>query len=273
MKRLRSVISGFRSHARQAKGVAGKLRVSEVTLKGQRTIHPSGGAKAAIGVPMKELGGRRLYVRPGTTDLQSASDFYWLGVHLPSDIAAGGGVNQICELGCNIGAALTALAVRYPEASLLGVEPDADNAAIARRNTAPFGERCVIVEAGIWDVEAELVVDTSNPNGEHGFTVRPRLDSDPPDRPSVEALDIDSLLDRYMPDGEIDHMIVNIEGTQPRVFAAGGLWTKRVRAMKIETHPEFGYPVDDCIEQLQALGYEAHPDPVAPGRWVTATRV
>lgn len=215
------------------------------------------GEGAPIAVPMKELGGRALYIRPATSDLQNATEFYTYGLHLPVPEADIENPRQIVELGCNIGVALTALAARFPNATVLGVEPDPTNVALARRNTAQFGDRCIVVESAIWDSPTKLVVDRSSAKGSYAVSVRPQEDSDPPDLPVTEALDVDSLLATHMPNGKIDHMVINIEGTEPRVFARGGDWPSRVRSLMVESHPEFGYPTADCISQLEQLGFRA----------------
>ena len=72
----------------------------------------------------------------------------------------------------------------------------------------------------------------------------------------------------------IDYLHVTIEGTEPRVFAAGGDWRSRVRSLRVELHPYFGYGAAECIAQLEALGYRAWlaPAPAPAGKWVFAVK-
>jgi FkbM family methyltransferase len=222
---------------------------------------------------MKALDGRWLWVRPGTSDLRNAGYYYEGGLFLPPPELAGDQLRCIVELGSNMGAALTALAVRYPEATLLGVESDPGNAELAARNVAPFGDRCKVVEAGIWDTEADLVVDRDTRYGEHGFTVRPRTEGDPAELAGIRALSVDSVLSEHVPGGEeVDYAHMTIEGTEPRVLAAGGDWPERVRSLRVEAHPEIDYPASACVSDLEALGYRAWPDPELPEKWVFAVR-
>ena len=51
-----------------------------------------------------------------------------------------------------------------------------------------------------------------------------------------------------------------------------GEWPARVRALRVEIHPYFGYRADDCIGQLRALGYRAWLAPDPPDKWVFAVR-
>lgn len=125
-------------------------------------------------------------------------------------------MRQICELGSNIGTALAGLAVRYPDARLLGVEADPSNAALARANVAGYGARCQVVEAAVWDQEAELVVVGDRADA---LEVRPRRASDPPAPNSIRGRTVDSLLAEHMPDGAIDYMHMNVEGTEKRILS------------------------------------------------------
>ncbi len=222
---------------------------------------------------MRELGGDRLWVRPGSSDLRNACYYYRDDLELPPPEVAAEPLKAIVELGTNMGAALTALAARYPEARVLGVEPDAANAAVARRNLERFGARATFVEAGVWDADAELVVDTTSPHGSHGFSVRAREAGDPPELESVPARSIASLLDEHFPGEVVDYMHVSIEGTEPRVFAAGAAaWAPRVRSLRVEAHPYLGYTAADCVAQFEALGFRSWPEPLFPDKWVFAVR-
>jgi len=256
---------------RAAAVLGGAIRVLQVLLL-KRVRRTSAEPQDAIGVPMKALSGAKLLVRPGASDLRNAAYYYSSRLYLPPPSIAGQPLRQICEMGSNMGAALTALALEYPQARLLGVEPDPGNAALAARNVARFGERCVVEQAGIWDSDVELVVDRGSAYGEHGFTVRPRTPADPAEMSGVAALKIDSVLARHMPTGEIDYMHMTIEGTEPRVLRAGGDWVKRVRSLRVEAHPELDYPADECIADLRALGYDAWADDRLPEKWIFATR-
>jgi FkbM family methyltransferase len=249
-----------------AAGARGKLAVLEVLARARL-----GGAGEPVGVPMKELGGEALFVRPGASDLRNAADQYRLQWFAPPP-GVGPDLRRICELGSNMGASLTALANRYPQAQLVGVEPDPGNAAMARRNVSRFGPRCAFVQAGIWDADVDLVVDRSSAHGEHGYAVRPAAPDDPAAMPRTAALTIDSLLAEHMPSGPIDYVHMSIEGTEPRVFAAGGDWVERVAALRVEAHPNLDYPIERVRADLERLGYRTEVDPRLPDKWAFAVR-
>ena len=82
------------------------------------------------------------------------------------------------ELGSNIGVGLALLAERYPESRVLGVEADPANAALARRNLAPWADRARLVEAAVWEGEEEPVMERRGAQ-ETGFTIRGREPGEP----------------------------------------------------------------------------------------------
>ncbi len=265
------IVAYARSLLRQlgvAQGPLGALRVCQVILA--KRVAPIT-TQQPIGVPMKALDGGELFVRPGTSDLRNASDYYALELHLPAAEVAAGELHQICELGSNMGAALSALATRYPAARLLGVEPDAANAAIVRRNVSRYGERCTVVEAGIWSADAELILDRASDYGEHGFRLRERDEGEDP-AAAIAALSVDTLFARHLPEGPIDYLHITIEGSERRILEAGGSWTRRVRSLRIEAHPNLGYPAAEVIADLERLGFRAWPDLRLPEKWVHAVR-
>jgi hypothetical protein len=251
---------------RAAQGLRGAARVLRVVIA--KRVGGAGHEADPVEVPMKALGGGPILVRPGTSDLRNTTYYYSEHLYLPPPQLVDEDLRQICELGSNMGAALTALAHRYPAARLFGVEPDAGNAMVASRNVARFGDRVAVIEAGIWDSVAELVVDRETRYGEHGFMVRERRGGDGPEASGITALSLDTLLARHMPDGIVDYAHMTIEATEPRVLKAGGEWPRRVRSMRVEAHPEFGYPATELVADLERLGYEAWPDRTHPDKWV-----
>ena len=251
-----------------ADGPAGKAGVVRFLAQNRRR-HNDG---SLVRVRMKALDGGSIAVRPRTSDMYNAASYYAYGLHLPPPEIRDLDLRLICELGSNIGAALAALAARYPSARLVGVEPDAANLKLAKLNLEPFGDRIGLVQAGIWDHEATLIAEDAHGAGEHGLTVR-ELEADESSRAGgIPAISIDTLLEREAPGEEVDYMHVTIEGAESRVFAAGGDWPARVRSLRVELHPYFDYRAEQCVPQLEALGYRAWPAPEEPGKWIYAVR-
>lgn len=255
-----------------ARGLAGWLAVIRLKALGIARRSERGGKNAEpVGVPMRELGGSELWVRPATTDMIMATLDYRHGLHLPPAEASGRPMKRIVELGVNAGGALAGLAYRYPEAKLLGAEPDARNVALAERNVAAFGPRARIVQAAIWDADTDLAIQGSDA---FGLTVT-SLGKDgaaPAGASVVGAMTIDSLLAAHAPGDDIDFMLMTIEGAEPRVLGAGGDWVRRVRSIRVELHEPIGYLAEDCLAQLRGLGFEARAIPELQGGWALGVR-
>lgn len=272
------VSDALRRVADRLRLMAGVVRVAAGPVAALRAIRAAAGAmgsggagREAVAVPMRTLGGEALWIRPGTSDLSNAVAQYSHGLHRPAPEVVPEGA--VVELGSNCGAVLAALGTELPGVRLLGVEPDAGNAAAARRNTERFGERCEIVNSAVWSETTELVVVPSAEHGDHGVTVRPVAPGDDPGWQRLAAITVDDLLEQHLPAGTpVGYMHVSIEGSEPEVFAAGGRWPTRVRSLRVEVHPYFGYTGADCIAQLEALGYRAWIAPDPPDKWVHAVR-
>jgi FkbM family methyltransferase len=86
-------------------------------------------------VPLTPKGeSRPVYCRPGTSDFVTFQEiFFNQEYRLASKIPASE-VRGILDLGGNVGLAARWLLMRFPEARVFGVEPDATNVAMARKN-------------------------------------------------------------------------------------------------------------------------------------------
>lgn len=257
-----AALSDWRSRARMLRLRWGHFRAGDV---------PGPPADSAVPINVKALDGAPIHLRPRSSDVEAIWGTYANAWYEPPPELAAGGALRIVELGTNIGASLAGLATRYPEARLLGVEPDPENVRLARRNLARFGDRCTVVETAIWDEDAELVVDRSR--REYALVVRPREPGDPPEWPTVHARSVGSVLADFDPGEPIDFMFVDIEGVEQRILESGDLgWTERVRILRVETEAEYGGEPQRCSELLTALGFRTRIEPVPWGALVLGVR-
>jgi FkbM family methyltransferase len=234
-----------------------RLRLARMKLPGD-----AGLGDAPLPLRVKPLAGGEFWVRPGTSDVGTIFHDLINHEHLPPP-GAPEDPRQIWELGSNIGTGVAGLAARYPRARLLGVEPDPANAALARRNLTQFGDRCRLLEVAIWDREADLVVEGERPSG---FSVRSAVEADPPDR-RVRATTIETLVEAHAGDDPIDYLILNLEGTEPRILTGDQPWARRVRSIRVELHPHYGFSAADCVSLLGGLGFRAWTEPEWWGGW------
>lgn len=213
-------------------------------------------------VTVKQLGGASIVLREGTSDTAVLSDTFVQPYHLPPDEITDPRV--IVDLGSNIGLTIAHYAYLYPKATIVGLELDADTAAVARRNIAPWDDRCTIRNAAAWTEDGR--VRFSHVLGEEwGSHVTGAADDGEEtgevdgDADTVEAVSLATLL---APFDTVDFLKVDIEGGEREVLKVNGGWADRVRAIHVEIHPP--YSVAECEEDLHALGFRTRevPHPV-----------
>lgn len=139
-----------------------------------------------------------------------------------------GAPRVIVDAGANAGYTSAYFLSRLPEATVLAIEPFPDNAALCRRNLAPYGDRARVIEAALWSGPGRLVIEG---HGGHEWGVQVRL-ARPGEDGEVDALGIADLgLER------IDLLKIDIEGSEQALFAEGApRWLDRVDTIAIELH-------------------------------------
>jgi FkbM family methyltransferase len=224
-------------------------RRSYRTLRRLMKRGAAGPAGAPVGIELRPLGGRTVWIRPGTSDADVVWDTFVGRYHLPPRDRPGRPVSLIWDLGSNIGLTMADLAVRFPRARILGVELEPANAALARRNIEPWSDRCELLEAAVWTHDGTIAFD-GTAGEEHGFRV-----SEAGAR-GAAAIALGTLRARSA-DGP-DYVKMDIEGAERDVLGTATGWAADVRTFKVEVHDP--YTVQDCAEQLERLGFGAAVD-------------
>jgi FkbM family methyltransferase len=189
---------------------------------GDRTIH----------IPA-EIAGAPLLLRHSKSDIDAFYKiFAWKEYHLPPDFLPKS-VNSIVDLGANIGLSVFYFASRFPQARIIGLEPDLENFKLLEANTKNFGH-LDLVNGGIWNRRASLKIE--NP---HARPDSYRLCECTPGTPgSVSAFSIPDLLETHRM-REIDILKADIEGAEVQLFSDGcEAWLPKVHTLIIELHGE-----------------------------------
>lgn len=211
-------------------------------LRTYRRIHTPGGAVQEIMVPGLP---HPVLVRAGTADV---STFEKMFVWNDYDLAYPPDVKTVIDAGGNNGLSAIYFANRFPQATIVAIEPEQRNFELLQRNTRPY-PRVVPLRAALWSEETTLSL--SNPGdrvdsyrfGPHGGNAR------------VEALSVCALLERF---GMrcVDVLKIDIEGGETAVFQVGGPWIDSIRMFVIELHgPEAGAAFADATAHLEAKRY------------------
>lgn len=204
----------------------------------------------AVGVRFREMPGSPLLLRPATEDDSVARDALFKRHHLPPRSIPSHELETIWDLGANVGLTMAHMATLFPRARIVGVELDADNAALCRKNIAAWPDRCELVHAGVWpsDGTVEYVRDPGRAQSCH---IGPGQAS-----ASAPAISLNTLLERTGA-RRVDYVKMDIEGTEAQVLQQATEWAQRVRSIKVEIHD--GYSVEQCVEDLERLGFSTEP--------------
>lgn len=216
------------------------------------------GGTEAIPLRLRPLGGRTVWLRPQTTDAYVLRDTFVDRDHREPPGYDLGPEPLILDLGANIGLTAADFAARHPDARVVAVELEPGNATLAARNLEPFGARCEVVNAAVW-TEAGTVSYDARRGDEVGARVAAA------GRTTVAAVTLDALVD-----GEVAFMKMDVEGTERALLQTAAAWARRVRCLQVAVHPP--YTVDECLADLDALGFAGRQTWPLPWATVTAHR-
>lgn len=172
-------------------------------------------------------------------------------------------VHTIVDAGANIGLASLYLAARYRKARIISIEPNPDNHALMKRNTA-IEPRIVPVHACVTGVRDQpYYIDTAG-RGSH-FQVHQDARGVP-----VRGMSLDQIREAYGI-GRISLLKMDIEGAEKLVFAHPA-FLAHTDAIVIELHP--GFDMTDFTLALAPFGLVAKPSPFAqdPGIFIATRR-
>jgi FkbM family methyltransferase len=149
----------------------------------------------------------------------------------------------VLDLGCNIGLTVAHYELLWPEAEIVGVELDAGNCELARRNC----RRARIVHAA---VAAKTGTQTYGGDEEWSFRVDPEGDR------SVRARTMAELLDLFET-GRVDFVKMDVEGSEWELLDSAGEWAERVGSLLVEVHTpdDKQAAVESMIGSLEAVGF------------------
>ena len=199
---------------------------------------PTFTARAATSESLPLGRGETIRVRRGTSDLEVVRqvwrDEQYAIVHdayaerlrnYETAIQAAGKVPVIVDAGANIGAAALWFAREWPRARIVGVEPDAGNAAMARENCARH-HRIEIVEAAIGGEQGFVSVES---DVEAYAVTTQRATS------GCRVVTVDDCV-AMVEGGELFAVKIDIEGFESDLFAANTDWLDRAKLIYIEPH-------------------------------------
>jgi FkbM family methyltransferase len=258
LARLPEPVKQALRHAFVAARITSDRRSLRTYIRLARVAHHEGSGGRAVGLRLRPLGGRTVLVRPSTSDVDTVWGTFARGYHRPPHELAGRRLGLIFDLGANIGLTMADLAVRFPEARIVGIELDAENVLLARANLAPWRDRCEVVHAAAWTADTEAFY-APLPGHTAGHRIGGTGSASPEGTVPVPAFSLDTLLDRHAPGRRVDYLKMDVEGAESALLGEAVEWARRVECITVEVHDP--YRVDECERDLRALGFETRTDP------------
>lgn len=182
-----------------------------------------------------------VWVRPGTSDVATFDEvFVGREYELPFEDFS---PRHILDLGANVGYASVQFASRWPLASILAVEPAADNVVLLKRNTGAY-RRIDALHAAVWSHPTDLAVE--NPDDDaNAFRM---TEAAPAAGVRIPAYTIGQLIDRLGCE-RLGLLKMDVEGAEAEILKGARAWLDRVDVMIVELHDRF---VPGCGEALNA---------------------
>ncbi len=137
----------------------------------------------------------------------------------------------IIDGGANIGLAAVYFANRYPQATIVSIEPEQSNFEMLQRNASPYSQ-IKPIRAAIWSTSEELKI--KNPNADKWIFRVDRLEGS--DQVEVPGVTIDQIASEAGAE-QIDLLKLDIEGAERELFSSDcHAWITRTQVLIVELH-------------------------------------
>lgn len=137
-------------------------------------------------------------------------------------------VKWVVDAGANIGLFSLFIKNKYPDASLVALEPEPTNFAQLQKNTESLSN-VYIENKGLWSKDCRLEVVALEELGKWGTQVKESASG------SIDAICMESLIAKYKMD-TIDVLKIDIETSEKFIFDNYAAWLPKVKIVIIEFH-------------------------------------
>ncbi len=165
---------------------------------------------------------KTIEIRPNTTDFAVFQQVFVAGFYQPV-LGLRPTYNLIIDGGANCGCTPVWFRNHFPDAEIVAIEPDPENAAVCLRNTE--NSRVNVLEAALWWRHGRgNIVDV----GQGAFALRVEQDED--DRGPIRLIELEPLLTKRPSLVKLD-----IEGSETVLFRHPA-WLDKVDVIAVELH-------------------------------------
>jgi FkbM family methyltransferase len=208
---------------------------------------PGGIRERAFHVPDMDL---PVVLRPHTTDFQVAREMFLKREYQNLLVPMPTSVGLVLDCGSNIGLSIRLWQKSFPEARIVAVEPDADNARLCQKNIdlGSRPQRVKLVRGGVSSATGELWLKRRSTVGHQVVNTPGEADL------KIAVYCVPDLLGDVDRDAPVDLMKCDIEGAEESLFADCRSWIGRVKRLLIETHG--AYTLERLEDDLRRNGVE-----------------
>jgi FkbM family methyltransferase len=149
----------------------------------------------------------------------------------------------VFDAGSNVGYSVRYFQRAFPSAVIIGIEPDADNMAVCRRNVSlgEKPERVFLYEYCVAGRSGSVQLDRSA--GAWGTRMQPAWQQD--SEHQIPARTADQILkEAGVSERRVDLFKCDIEGAEAELFREPGVWLERSDCLAVETHAPY---YDVCL--------------------------
>ena len=160
----------------------------------------------------------------------------------------------IIDGGGNIGLAAIYFANRFPNATIVSIEPEAENYELLQYNTRGY-KNIHPVKSGIWNKDTFLKVKDIG-IGSWGFTVEEAVEG----KDTFKAISISDIMKRFNVN-EIDILKLDVEGAEKEIFSENYQdWLPRTNLLVIELHDRLRKGCSKVFfRAISAYDFSVHP--------------
>ena len=191
-------------------------------------------------------------VRCGTADASTLEKIF---VWNDYDLDYPDGVSTVIDAGANIGLSAIYFAMRFPNATVVAIEPQSENFRLLERNTAHYPQ-VVPLHAALWNDDTTLGL--SNPDDRvDSYQYSPHAAQQ-----TVSAFKLPTVMTRFSM-SRADVLKIDIEGAETEVFADRPGWVGDVGMFIIELHsPAAREAFTVATSSLKAVRYRHGEDEI-----------
>ncbi|QCR22164.1 FkbM family methyltransferase [Pontibacter sp. SGAir0037] len=193
---------------------------------------------------------RPIYLRNNYSDFQVFTQIFLNDEYLVDNLSS---PKVIIDCGANIGLASLFFISRYPDSSIIALEPAAENYKMLSKNLGKYHNVSILNKA-LWSSKTFISIK-DNGWGDAGFIVEECQQNI---TGCIETITLNDLVEQYELN-EIDLLKMDIEGSEEQIFSGDySSWLGQTNNMFVEIHENLKPGITDKILRITSTNYSVN---------------